>query len=389
MQIRKKNESLYLHLNISSLSYHCDDLSSLINNLKVKQKIFGISESRIKKTPPLSSIDLTNYAHEQTPTESSKGGTLLHISEELNDKTRKVLQMYKAKKLESNFIEITNKKRKNLIVGFIYKYPTVNNQDFIDSYILPLLEKLSYESKQIMLMGDFNMILLNYNTYERITQFVDKLHTNSFTPYINLPTRITNQSETLIDNIFYNKINPEATAGNITTSISGHLMQFLIDPSSFTRNSKQTTKTQCCYKSFGEEQFRDDLSKIDREQVLELNENDVNTSINLFLKVINSTLNNHAPKIKPKTNATLIGKPWITHAIRKSFKTKNRLYKQFYREKDQLKKDRIFEYFKSYRNHLVTIIRMSKKDFFKKYFDDNKKDTIKVWSAIRSIVNVK
>ena len=85
-------------------------------------------------------------------------------------------------------------------------------------------------------------------------------------------------------------------------------------------------------------------------------------------------MNNHAPiKIKPKTNATLIGKPWITHAIRKSFKTKNRLYKQFYTEKDQLKKERIFEYFKSYRNHLVTIIRMSKKDYFKNILMTTKK----------------
>ena len=32
---------------------------------------------------------------------------------------------------------------------------------------------------------------------------------------------------------------------------------------------------------------------------------------------------------------------------------------------------------------------MSKEGYFKKYFDDNKKDTKKVWSAIRSIVNVK
>ena len=32
---------------------------------------------------------------------------------------------------------------------------------------------------------------------------------------------------------------------------------------------------------------------------------------------------------------------------------------------------------------------MSKEDYFKKYFDGNKKDTKKVWSAIRSIVNVK
>ena len=91
-----------------------------------------------------------------------------------------------------------------------------------------------------------------------------------------------------------------------------------------------------------------------------------------------TSLNNYAPiKIKPKTNTTLIDKPWITHAIRKSVKTKNRLYKQFYTEKDQLIKETIFEYFKTYRNHLVTIIRMSKEDYFKKYFDDNKKDTKK------------
>ena len=32
---------------------------------------------------------------------------------------------------------------------------------------------------------------------------------------------------------------------------------------------------------------------------------------------------------------------------------------------------------------------MGKEDYFKKYFDGNKKDTKKLWSAIRSIVNVK
>ena len=166
----KKYESLYLHLSISSLSYYCDDLSSLINNLKAKPKIIIISECRIKKKKPtLPNSDLTNYVHEQTLTEASKGGTLLSISEELNYKIRKDLKMYKAKELESTFIEIIKKKRKNLIVGCIYKHPTLNNQDFIDSYILPLLEKLSYENKQVMFMGNFNMNLLNYNTNKRIT----------------------------------------------------------------------------------------------------------------------------------------------------------------------------------------------------------------------------
>ena len=146
-----------------------------------------------------------------------------------------------------------------------------------------------------MLMGDFNMNLLNYNTNKRTTQFVDELYTNSFISYINIPTRITNQSETLIDNIFYNKINPEATARNITITISDHLMQFLVEPSPFTSNSERTTKTWRCYKSFDKEQFRNYLSQIDREQALEVTKNYVNTSLNLLLNVIYTTLNNHAP----------------------------------------------------------------------------------------------
>ena len=114
-------------------------------------------------------------------------------------------------------------------------------------------------------------------------------------------------------------------------------MQFLIELAPFTSNSEQTTKTWCCSKSFDKEHFRNYLSKIDREQALELNKNDVNTSINLFLNVINTTLNNHAPiKVKPKTITTLIDKPWMTHAIKKSIKTKNKHCKQFYREQDQL-----------------------------------------------------
>ena len=94
-----------------------------------------------------------------------------------------------------------------------------------------------------MVMEDFNMNLLSYNTNKRIAQFLDKLYTNSFIPYINLPTKITNQVEAVIDNIFYNKINPEATAGNITTSIPDQLMRFLIELSPFTSNNEQTTKT--------------------------------------------------------------------------------------------------------------------------------------------------
>ena len=45
---------------------------------------------------------------------------------------------------------------------------------------------------------------------------------------ITLPTRLTGRTATLIDNIFINSYENKCTSCNITTSVSGHLPQFLI-----------------------------------------------------------------------------------------------------------------------------------------------------------------
>ena len=48
-----KSKQLYIHLNISSISYHINDLVSLITNCKTKQKVMGISEIRMRTDRPL------------------------------------------------------------------------------------------------------------------------------------------------------------------------------------------------------------------------------------------------------------------------------------------------------------------------------------------------
>ena len=42
------------------------------------------------------------------------------------------------------------------------------------------------------------------------------------------PTRVTKKSKTLIDNIFFNSLEFVTISGNITHSISDHLIQFVI-----------------------------------------------------------------------------------------------------------------------------------------------------------------
>ena len=54
---------------------------------------------------------------------------------------------------------------------------------------------------------------------------------NFLVPLITLPTRITDRSSTLIDNIFSNHLDVRNTiSGNFTISISDHLPQFLLIP---------------------------------------------------------------------------------------------------------------------------------------------------------------
>ena len=79
-----------------------------------------MSECRIKTgRPPLSNINMNNCSYEYTPTESSKGGTLLYIDKNLKHRSRNDLTLYKSKEIESSFIEIIEPKKKNTIVGCI------------------------------------------------------------------------------------------------------------------------------------------------------------------------------------------------------------------------------------------------------------------------------
>ena len=112
------------------------------------------------------------------------------------------------------------------MVGCVYKHPNMDVLDF-HSFINQLLDKISKEQKQIFILQDFNINLLNYHEHQPTNEFLDSLASNSIIPYILQPTRLTSHSKTLIDNIFSNVLSCEAISGNITATVSAHLPQFL------------------------------------------------------------------------------------------------------------------------------------------------------------------
>ena len=71
--------------------------------------------------------------------------------------------MYSKSLIESTFIEIISAKWRNIIIGCILKHPKQETHELNKNYILPLMDKLSREKKDILIMGDFKINLLNYN----------------------------------------------------------------------------------------------------------------------------------------------------------------------------------------------------------------------------------
>ena len=118
-------------------------------------------------------------------------------------------------------------------MGVIYRHPSMDLTDFNCIYLNKLLENISKEQKCVFLLGDFNVNLLIYNEHNQANEFLDSLASNSFILLILQPTRITNHSNTLIDNIFSNVIYPDIMSGNLTATISDHLPQFSIIPNMF------------------------------------------------------------------------------------------------------------------------------------------------------------
>ena len=77
-------------------------------------------------------------------------------------------------------------------------------------------------------MSDYNINILNCNSDNETSDFTDRMYASSFYPTINTPPWVSATSKTLIDNIFYNTFTKSILAGNVATSISDHLTQFLI-----------------------------------------------------------------------------------------------------------------------------------------------------------------
>ena len=172
------NGTNLLQFNISSFPYNYEQLHILLAEIDIKFDIIGITKTILRTgQKALNNIDIEKYVIEHTTIDARCGGTLLYIKEGITYKVRNELKITKSKELESVFIEIQNNhKRKTVVVGCIYRRPCMDLAEFNDLYLQNLLNTLAFKNKDIFLMGDFNINILQYDNSKASQEFSDKIH---------------------------------------------------------------------------------------------------------------------------------------------------------------------------------------------------------------------
>ena len=258
---------------------------------------------------------------------------------------------------ESLWIEQDTPKQRNIVCEVVYRHPN-SNLDNTLNYIYDTVEKLSKENKCCFLMGDFNINLLNYDSHPATADFVNTLSSYSFHSQILKPTRITEHSATLSDNIFFNSLEHLATSGSILSGITGHLPNFIIvNKLSTLPNNLKVYKRD--FSSLDRDALLSDVASIDWTSILSGEASaSVNDIFQTFYQCISEIIDRHTPLRKlTRKKLRSFSKPWITSGLKVSIKVKDKLYKKYLTTRSVYYHTK----YKFYRNRVSSLISISKK----------------------------
>ena len=371
------------HFNIRSLNKNFDQFRLFTNELKFHYAVLGLSETWLKDTSPSSLFTIDGYELITNNRMNKKGGGVgFYISQSLNyDFLQNFSRM--SESLECIFIELTLPNKGNIIVGEIYRPPNSNPVDFID-VLHELLSDEYFDDKTCFIMGDFNLNLLNHNNNPTCQDFLNLMLSKSLIPLTRKPTRISDASSTLIDNIFVNSLFPNVTSGIIVSDLTDHFPVYALLSLSITKhqafNSGFRYMSESNLNRLGER-----LRSVNWSTVY--NQRDVNLSFDNFLNILSTNYNAVIPlHIPNRSNYKKIPRqPWITKSLLKSINKKNKLYFKYRKDPNPQNKLRYVRY----RNILSSSLRLAKRMYFSKQFDKCKFDLKSTWKVINEVMKTK
>ena len=383
-------------LNINGCKANFDELVATHNLLSASRAMFDfycLVETNIKDgvpndcvLPGYHSIDLFSISNKK------KGSGLSMFS-------RSILNFTKSGNLtrRNRFFEalggiLTGNSRTYQII-VLYRF---HNNDFVkfNKTFFNFIDSIT--SLPTIVCGDFNIDMFQTDSTGPGWEFCNNFLSKGFTPLISKATRVANKSSTCIDNVWVNLLDENIQSFVLDASISDHFPTIVRFPLLNLLQNEENDVT----KVISSVEITDDT------KAKFLNELTAFTS-NIFLNdevVYDQTIakdnfeyfNTHfeelykkafiiSKTIKNKSKRDPFFKPYITTAIAKSCKIKNKLHNCWIKSRGSSYEQIAMARYKSYRSSLKSIIAASKANHFISKFKSCHNNIRGCWKIINEI----
>ena len=217
------------------MSLNCQSINAKFNELQIiveeinnnALSVICLQESWLKENSDFSLYNLANYKLiNQFRTKCSDHGGLMTYIHDRFDVSPPIQILESVSGWEYVCVEVSQSipYPQKFIIANIYRPPCEIIETFttfLTEYDL-FLNRLSRMKHATYICADFNIDLLKLYTKQHYNMFFDIIISSGFHPKITLPTRITDRSSTLIDNILTNVYDDNHISGILINKISDH-----------------------------------------------------------------------------------------------------------------------------------------------------------------------
>jgi len=358
------------HVNIRSFNRNSDELLIFLSQLPIKPSVIVLSETWFSS---FNVAELVGYRAVHVFRDGRRGGGISAYVKVAISSVPVHQLCYVSDTVEMCSVNINIDGSKIKIIG-MYRPPDGSVRTFTDE-LSGVISSLDPREK-VFLVGDLNIDLIDPNLYDR--EYIDICFSNSFLPLITCPTRISNNSASCIDHIWFSQLE-ETVSGVLKLDISDHFAVFT------------TIKLSHSHSEFIQKKFRDHSEKcvkLLRDRVSTFVSEfdmchdiigDVNDATLEFSSKLYNIYDTCCPLRTKTISARRMIKPWITNELVNCVNRKHCLFRLYKRG--------IVSFFtyNNFKNVLTSVIRRAKYNYFVTKFDSGLGCARETWRNVNRL----
>ena len=259
----------FIHLNINSLLSIIDKICYIAK--LTNATVVGLSETKLQNTVLSSEIQIEGYNLVRYDQSQRGGGVACFVKNYIlyNRKSNFCINT------ENILIEIFLPKSKPVLIGILYRLP--DKYDFVNHLERKFSDTNVYESQECYLLGDIKINLrpndkeifrhksadtINKEKPKLFRSYLEFRYTHCLEQIITRPTRITDQTTTLIDHILTNSPDRVSQSGVIDLGLSDHDLIYCKRKISLPKSHKDNEIFVHSVKRYSPERFLEILTEI-------------------------------------------------------------------------------------------------------------------------------